>query len=139
MVVWYGGGASDADGVADTGDNCPLVANPDQADRDGDRIGDACDTDHDNDGRADWDLLPGAVHTWETVEVLHTLRALGYDDWFTFDIVPKEMEPVEFFATAARLTRRLEEIGRDIEPARLAELRQQKNAARTLAYLHSLI
>jgi len=94
---------------------------------------------NDNDGRADWDLLPGAVHTWETVEVLHTMRALGYDDWFTFDIVPKELEPVEFFATAARLTRRLEAIARRIDPARLAELRQEKNAARTLAYLDSLI
>jgi len=94
---------------------------------------------NDNDGRADWDLLPGAVHTWETVEVLHTLRALGYDDWFTFDIVPKELEPVEFFATAAKLTRQLEALARRIEPARLAELRQQKNAAQTLAYLHTLI
>jgi hypothetical protein len=34
---------SDGDGVADAGDNCHLVANADQADTDGDRIGDACD------------------------------------------------------------------------------------------------
>lgn len=33
----------DGDGVPDTADNCPLIANPDQRDRDGDRIGDACD------------------------------------------------------------------------------------------------
>ncbi len=37
------GGDTDGDGVCDAVDNCPLVANPDQADQDGDGIGDACD------------------------------------------------------------------------------------------------
>ena len=33
----------DGDGVANVDDNCPTVANPDQADRDRDQLGDACD------------------------------------------------------------------------------------------------
>ena len=41
---------SDADGFADTVDNCPQIANPDQNDHDGDKLGDACDVDADNDG-----------------------------------------------------------------------------------------
>jgi hypothetical protein len=46
---------TDADGVADANDNCPNVPNPDQADADGDHVGDACDpcTDLDGDGFGD--------------------------------------------------------------------------------------
>ncbi len=44
---------SDSDGVFDTNDNCPTVANADQTNTDGDSQGNACDDDDDNDGVAD--------------------------------------------------------------------------------------
>ena len=40
----------DCDGVANKEDNCPALANVDQADFDGDGFGDACDGDVDDDG-----------------------------------------------------------------------------------------
>lgn len=59
---------TDQDGVADSLDNCPAVANPDQLDTDGDGIGDVCDAtpqgnveicgdgiDNDGDGQVDED------------------------------------------------------------------------------------
>jgi gliding motility-associated-like protein len=41
---------SDGDGINDLADNCPDIANGDQADLDGDGIGDFCDDDRDGDG-----------------------------------------------------------------------------------------
>lgn len=41
---------ADGDGVLDADDNCPQVANADQADEDGDGIGDACEVPGDDDG-----------------------------------------------------------------------------------------
>lgn len=40
----------DRDGVQDSRDNCPKLANSDQLDTDGDGRGDLCDPDADNDG-----------------------------------------------------------------------------------------
>jgi len=51
---------SDGDGVTDCADNCPLAANADQANTDGDAQGDVCDADDDNDGVLDGaDNCPG--------------------------------------------------------------------------------
>ena len=43
----------DGDGIADANDNCPFIANPSQRNTDGDSLGDACDSDDDNDGLPD--------------------------------------------------------------------------------------
>ena len=52
-----GGGSgttdTDGDGVDDTSDNCPSVANASQLDTDGDGLGNACDDDDDNDNLTD--------------------------------------------------------------------------------------
>lgn len=44
---------ADNDGMPDEQDNCPTAANANQQDSDGDKIGDACDPDNDNDGLSD--------------------------------------------------------------------------------------
>jgi|GEM_PF-1040585 len=52
----------DGDSVVDPDDNCPLVANTDQADLEKDGLGDACDPDDENDG------VPDAVDNCPTLK-----------------------------------------------------------------------
>jgi len=56
-----GNSDTDGDGVLDGVDNCALTANADQADADGDGIGNVCDPDSDNDGILDDGNLSGTV------------------------------------------------------------------------------
>ncbi len=49
---------TDQDGIPDSIDNCPTVANSNQLDTDGDGEGDACDLDDDGDGMPDdWEIF----------------------------------------------------------------------------------
>ena len=62
---------TDIDGVPDDQDNCPYVANTDQANNDGDFAGDACDLDDDNDGMPD---------DWENQHALNPFVGDASDD-----------------------------------------------------------
>ena len=95
---------------------------------------------NDNDGRFDWDLLPGAFRMWDTVELLFYLKRLGYDDdWYTFDVTPKEKDPVETFSQVFSLTRKLEEITDRINTNAMSGMLEQRDPNKTTPYLYSLL
>jgi xylose isomerase len=95
---------------------------------------------NDNDGRWDWDMLPGAFHLWEFVELFYVLRKLGYDnDWYAFDVYPKELNAEANYAAAMSLTRKLEEITGRIDPVTMESLLKERNSAKTIPYLYSLL
>ena len=95
---------------------------------------------NDNDGRWDWDMLPGAFHLWEFVELFYTLRKLGYDgDWYAFDLFPKEINTVANYSAAFGLVRKIEEITDRIDPETMERLLRDRDASRTIPYLYSLL
>ena len=95
---------------------------------------------NDNDGAFDWDLPPGVLRFWETIEFLHVLPRLGYvNDWCSFDIVPKEFDPVMVYSNSFTGTRKLESIASRIDDVRMAELVRARNPTETMAYLFSLL
>ncbi len=72
---------TDADSVPDTSDNCPSVANLDQANLDGDTDGDLCDTDLDGDGYANAvDAFPRDPTEWRDTDGDGTGDTADLDD-----------------------------------------------------------
>lgn len=59
---------TDGDGILDSQDNCPQVANPDQADFDDDGMGDVCDDDIDNDAVVNMDDICPWTSSGEIVD-----------------------------------------------------------------------
>ncbi|MBN2551964.1 MAG: sugar phosphate isomerase/epimerase [Spirochaetales bacterium] len=95
---------------------------------------------NDNDNRSDWDLIPGSHHLWEFIEFFYTLKKLGEQDrWVAFDVMPKEIDPVQNFGTVMSTTRKLEEITARIDADSMEKLLRERNPALTVSYLYSLI
>lgn len=65
----------------------------------------------------DWDMVSGASHFWEWLELLFTLRKVGYKGWLGGDIAPKHMAPDDAyranFRMIDRMTSLLDRIGMD--------------------------
>ena len=95
---------------------------------------------NDNDGVFDWDMLPGSMRLWDNVEFFYYLRRLGYDDdWYSFDVIPKEMDPVENFNATFEMTRKLEAITDRIDVPTMEGLLRERNPLKTQRYLFSLL
>ncbi len=95
---------------------------------------------NDNDRSWDWDMIPGAYHLWEFVEFFYYLREVGYqDDWYAYDVFPKEIDTAQNFSVALAITRKLEKIAARIDPQRISELSRQRNPALSIAYLYELL
>ena len=95
---------------------------------------------NDNDRNWDWDMIPGAYHFWETIEFFYYLKRAGYaDDWYGYDVFPKEVDTADNFSAALAITRQLEDIAARVDDAKVAQLSAKRNPADSVRYLYSLI
>jgi xylose isomerase len=91
---------------------------------------------NDNDRTWDWDMAPGAYNLWDFVELFFYLAELGYtDDWYTFDVMSKELDPERVLKLAADMTRRMEGLAGRIERKQMLSLMSQRNPVESLEYL----
>lgn len=49
---------------------------------------------NDNYRNWDWDMVPGMVNFWDTIEFCVYLKKLGYTDWITADVFPQRHDAV---------------------------------------------
>ncbi len=95
---------------------------------------------NDNDRNWDWDMLPGAFHVNEFIEFFYYLKKIGYtNDWYAFDVVSKEIDPVEHFTSVVTLTRKLEEMSARINEKEIDALMDKRNPNKSLEYLFSTV
>lgn len=43
----------------------------------------------------DWDMLPGMVNFWDWLETFLYLEEAGYEGWFTSDVMPARLDPLQ--------------------------------------------
>lgn len=94
---------------------------------------------NDNDRNWDWDMLPGAFNLVETIEFFYYLKEVGYtDDWYGYDVMSKEVDSVENFAAAAKITRKMEAMAAKIDRSRMGELMRRRNPVAALSAMYDM-
>ncbi|WP_179378063.1 sugar phosphate isomerase/epimerase family protein [Jannaschia marina] len=85
---------------------------------------------NDNDRQADWDMLPASVHLWQTLEVLHYMRRIGYEGWVAYDVFNRVGDNIKGIAATFEmmedLDRLLDKIGGGTIEAIIAEGRPER-------------
>lgn len=71
---------------------------------------------NDNTGEGgDWDMISGSVHFWHWVELVYTLKQVGYTGWVGADLAPRHISPGAAYSTNImminRMTSLIEKIG----------------------------
>jgi len=81
---------------------------------------------HMNDNYREWDydMLPGSVHLWETLEAFYWMDRLGYEGWINFDICPFREDPVRASQETISMARQLMRAARELDHDRLETLQK---------------
>ena len=91
---------------------------------------------NDNDRNWDWDLLPASYNFWDTVEFFYYLKMIGYtDNWYAYDIMSKEIDTVQNFDVANRITRKLEKMAATLDEKKIQQLLKERNPVSSMDHL----
>jgi len=94
---------------------------------------------NDNDKLWDWDMIPGAYNFWDFIEFFYYIEKLGYRDWMSYDVYPKEIDMVENFKSATKITRKLQTIAAGLDTQAIEELLKTRNPAKNVRFLYEAV
>ncbi len=95
---------------------------------------------NDNDGNWDWDMIPGAYHFWEFIELFYYLDKIGYtNDWYACDVFSKEISTVATFNAVTLAIRKMESIAARLDDATIESLMARRDPSQVVPYLFSII
>ena len=84
---------------------------------------------NDNDGNWDWDMLPGQIHFWTTLEFFYWLNKLGYDGWVAADVYPLREDGAAIMVQCARNIRRFVALAASLTKSPLEQMQETGDAA----------
>ncbi len=87
----------------------------------------------------DWDLVPGTVNLWDSIEFLLYLRKVGYDSWIAADVFPQRHDPIRIMEASFAWLDFLADCAQRIDLDLLAEIRKTKDAFAVLEYVRSVV
>ena len=94
---------------------------------------------NDNDKFWDWDMIPGAYNFWDFIEFFYYLEKIGYNDWISYDIFPKEIDIAENFNAATNITRRLQTLAAGLDTQKIDEITHTRNPAKSVSFMYESI
>jgi xylose isomerase len=90
-------------------------------------------------GETDDDLMVGAAHVFETVEMLYYLRRLGYQGWLSLDTVAFREDPTASARASARALDRLIALTDRLRPEQVAKIQEGHDAAAAVELLTDML
>jgi xylose isomerase len=87
----------------------------------------------------DDDLMVGAAHVYETVELLHYLSRLEYPGWLSLDTVAFREDPVAAATASAHALERLRGLAARIRPERIAAIQAQHDSTLAVEFMTEML
>jgi sugar phosphate isomerase/epimerase len=96
---------------------------------------------HSNDNYDDWDydMIPGSVHFWQSIELFYWLIKLEYKGWINFDICPFREDAAKACTLSISHTKKLVEFAQKLNPVIMDKIIAQNDALSAQEYLWKLL
>ena len=90
---------------------------------------------NDNGRDWDWDMLPASVNLWDMLETLYYLDRLGWEGWFSYDVMTRAGDPVSTIQATINIMRSGEKLYSRLGRTKLDEFVASGRPAEAFEYL----